>query len=229
MVAPGALVIFTPLIGGVFFGHKAVSGLIAGEIVSGIQLAFSFSNTGGAWDNAKKYIEEGIHASKEMENDDDSDDEVEKKVELDAKSQQDAESNDGKSQLDAVTDEGKSQEDPEKDAVKDTENDAQKDTENDAENDAEKDLEKDLEKEPEMDPERQVFIFRKKDNEGNSTDEHIAAVIGDTIGDPLKDTAGPSLNILIKLSAITSLVFGTVIAKRGGVLLGYNTDATLTA
>lgn len=94
MVAPGALVIFTPLLGGVFFGHKAVSGLIAGQIVSGIQLAFSFSNTGGAWDNAKKYIEEGVHSSKEMENQDDSDDEVEKKGELDA------ETNDSKQQED---------------------------------------------------------------------------------------------------------------------------------
>lgn len=55
-------------------------------------------------------------------------------------------------------------------------------------------------------------MFRKKGPDGKSTDVHTAAVIGDTVGDPLKDTSGPSINILMKLSAITSLVFGTFIA-----------------
>lgn len=59
MIAPGLLVIFSPLIVGFFFGADAVCGLLAGEIVSGVQIAISFSNTGGAWDNAKKFIEAG--------------------------------------------------------------------------------------------------------------------------------------------------------------------------
>lgn len=63
MIAPGILVIFTPLAVGILFSKDALSGLLTGIIVSGIQIAFSFSNTGGAWDNAKKFVEEGINQS----------------------------------------------------------------------------------------------------------------------------------------------------------------------
>jgi H(+)-translocating pyrophosphatase len=63
MIAPGLLVIGAPLLMGVLFGPRGVSGLLAGAIVSGVQMAISFSNTGGAWDNAKKYIEAGVHES----------------------------------------------------------------------------------------------------------------------------------------------------------------------
>lgn len=65
MVLPGMLVILTPFVFGTLFGTKAVSGLLAGEIVSGVQIAISFSNTGGAWDNTKKYIEVGSNYSTE--------------------------------------------------------------------------------------------------------------------------------------------------------------------
>jgi K(+)-stimulated pyrophosphate-energized sodium pump len=68
-------------------------------------------------------------------------------------------------------------------------------------------------REDELEP----FVFMKKRN-GKSTDEHVAAVVGDTVGDPLKDTSGPSINILIKLSAITSLIFGGFIARHGGLI-----------
>merc|ERR1719364_178212 len=57
MIAPGALVILSPLVAGIFFGPAAVEGLLAGAIVSGVQVAISASNTGGAWDNCKKEIE----------------------------------------------------------------------------------------------------------------------------------------------------------------------------
>jgi len=127
MIAPGALVILSPLVCGYIFGYKATSGLLAGSIVSGIQIAFSASNSGGAWDNAKKYVEAG--------------------------------------HLQRYT--------------------------------------------PESD---EIEYVKKGDR------EHAAAVVGDTVGDPLKDTSGPSINILIKLSAITSLVFGSFIAKYGGLL-----------
>jgi inorganic pyrophosphatase len=120
MIAPGVLVIGSPLLIGGLFGPKAVGGLLAGCIVSGVQIAFSFSNTGGAWDNAKKYVEAGEHYTKKM-----------------------------------------------------------------------------------TDPKTGQKILMKK-----KTECHQAAVTGDTVGDPLKDTSGPSINILIKLSAITSLVFG---------------------
>lgn len=59
MVPPGALVMLTPLIVGFFFGPDALAGVLAGALVSGVQMAISSSNTGGAWDNAKKYIEAG--------------------------------------------------------------------------------------------------------------------------------------------------------------------------
>jgi Na+/H+-translocating membrane pyrophosphatase len=61
MIAPGLLVIGSPLLVGYLFGTKAVGGLLAGAIVSGVQIALSFSNTGGAWDNTKKYIEANTH------------------------------------------------------------------------------------------------------------------------------------------------------------------------
>ncbi len=110
MFAPGALVMGTPLVVGCLFGVRTLAGVLAGALVSGVQMAVSMSNTGGAWDNAKKYVEAGAseHA---------------------------------------------------------------------------------------------------RSLGGKGSDCHKAAVIGDTVGDPLKDTSGPSLNILIKLMAVESLVF----------------------
>jgi inorganic pyrophosphatase len=120
MIAPGALVMLTPIIVGFLFGKEALAGLLAGILVSGVQMAISASNTGGAWDNAKKYIEQG-----------------------------------------GLGDPGK----------------------------------------------------------GKGSDEHRAAVIGDTVGDPLKDTSGPSLNILVKLTAIISLVLAPSLPKGDGYLV----------
>ncbi len=57
MVAPGLLVVLTPLIIGFLFGPRAVAGILPGALVSGVQMAISMSNSGGAWDNAKKFIE----------------------------------------------------------------------------------------------------------------------------------------------------------------------------
>ena len=96
MIAPGALVMLTPLIVGFVFGVDALAGLLAGALVSGVQMAISAANTGGAWDNAKKYIESAALG----------------------------------------------------------------------------------------------------DGHKKGSDTHKAAVVGDTVGDPLKDTSGPSLNIV---------------------------------
>jgi H(+)-translocating pyrophosphatase len=126
MIIPGVMVIFTPLVVGGFFGPKAIAGYLAGVIVSGVQMAISSSNSGGAWDNAKKFIEAG--------------------------------------NLQILTTDR-------------------------------------VDKEKHIDSEKRVFKKKSK--------PHKAAVVGDTVGDPLKDTSGPSLNILIKLSAIVSLVFGS--------------------
>lgn len=128
MIAPGALVMFSPIIFGFLFGVNGVVGLLAGSLVSGVQMAISSSNTGGAWDNAKKYVEKGMLA------------------------------------LNASNDPVNSLEYPE--------------------------------------------FVQKKGGEC-----HKAAVIGDTVGDPLKDTSGPALNILMKLMAIISLVFAPFITQ----------------
>ncbi|KAF6984665.1 hypothetical protein CFC21_002633 [Triticum aestivum] len=122
MMPPGALVLLAPLVVGTFFGVHTLAGLLAGALVSGVQVAISASNSGGAWDNAKKYIEAGASEH--------------------AKS---------------------------------------------------------------LGP--------------KGSEAHKAAVIGDTIGDPLKDTSGPSLNILIKLMAVESLVFAPFFAAHGGLII----------
>jgi len=57
MILPGVMTMLTPIITGFLFGPKAVAGLLSGILVSGIQMAISSANSGGAWDNAKKYIE----------------------------------------------------------------------------------------------------------------------------------------------------------------------------
>ncbi|OMJ93715.1 hypothetical protein SteCoe_3281 [Stentor coeruleus] len=120
MILPGCMVIFTPIVAGFLFGSKAVAGLLAGILVSGVQMATSSANSGGAWDNAKKYIE--------------------------------------------------------------------------GEN-----------------------LVKKSDP--TFKEIKAAAVTGDTVGDPMKDTSGPSLNILVKLSAIISLVFGGFFTKYGGIIV----------
>lgn len=116
MIAPGCLVILSPLFLGFVFGPKILAGFLPGAIVSGVQLAISAANTGGAWDNAKKYIESG------------------------------------------------------------------------------------------------ALIDQDGQQVRKGSDIHKAAVVGDTVGDPLKDTSGPALNILIKLMAILSLIFASKFA-----------------
>jgi inorganic pyrophosphatase len=127
MIAPGILVMGTPLITGVLFGCQCLAGVLAGSLVSSVQLAISASNTGGAWDNCKKWIEN------------------------------------------------------------------------------------DSEKPPYNWP------------QGKGSAPHKAAVVGDTVGDPLKDTSGPALNILMKLAAVESLVFAPffLYIKDGKGLVGY--------
>jgi inorganic pyrophosphatase len=149
MVAPGALVLGSPLLAGFLFGPSAVAGLLAGSIVSGVQVAISASNTGGAWDNCKKEIE---------------------KNRQDWRKKQKSEG----INVDKLDD-----------LIKAAEGD-----------DAE------LEKLNKI-KEHTDFLKEKK----------VAAVVGDTVGDPLKDTSGPAINILIKLGAITSLVFGNYIKQ----------------
>jgi K(+)-stimulated pyrophosphate-energized sodium pump len=115
MIIPSLLAILAPIVTGLLLSIAGVIGLLVGGVTTGFSLAVMLNNSGGAWDNAKKYIEKGAHG-------------------------------------------------------------------------------------------------------GKGTDAHKAAVIGDTVGDPFKDTAGPSLNILLKLMTIVSVVFVGLILKYGIVL-----------
>lgn len=115
MLLPGAMAVAAPLVVGVVLGPQSLGGMLAGALVTGVLMAIFMSNSGGAWDNAKKYIEVGHHG-------------------------------------------------------------------------------------------------------GKGSEAHKAAVVGDTVGDPFKDTSGPSINILIKLMTIVSLVFAPLFLSIGGLL-----------
>jgi inorganic pyrophosphatase len=115
MIAPGCLVVLSPILVGIAFGKLCTAGLLAGAMTTGVMMAVSMSNSGGAWDNSKKYIKAGGLGEEHKKN-----------------------------------------------------------------------------------------------------ETHKNSVTGDTVGDPMKDTSGPSLNILMKLCAITSLIFAPVIVKYSG-------------
>ena len=115
MLVPGIMAVASPLATGLILGTGALGGLLAGALVTGVLMAVFMSNSGGAWDNAKKYIEDGHHG-------------------------------------------------------------------------------------------------------GKGSEAHKAAVVGDTVGDPFKDTSGPSINILIKLMTIVSLVFAPLFLSIGSLL-----------
>ena len=160
MVAPGALVLGSPLLAGFLLGTDAVAGLLAGAIVSGVQVAISASNTGGAWDNAKKEVEKQRSTFMREVN--------RLNIDLDA-ARADNEGVDFQN---------------EKAWKQKISDDATRGT---------------------YEPLDWICEFV------NLKERKNAAVVGDTVGDPLKDTSGPAINILIKLSAITSLVFGSYI------------------
>ncbi len=115
MVVPGIMAVVVPVAIGLLLGPEALGGLLAGALVTGVLMAIFMANAGGAWDNAKKYIEDGNHG-------------------------------------------------------------------------------------------------------GKGSEAHHAGVVGDTVGDPFKDTSGPSLNILIKLMTIVSLIFAQLFLNYGGML-----------
>jgi len=170
MIAPGALVIGSPLVAGFVFGPHATAGVLAGNIVSGVQLAFSQSNSGGAWDNAKKEIE--AHKAEFRQKAEDAGVDL-KKMRMEYNKLEafryTGEEDEFGNPIEASVDQGFDREKFEQ-------------------------LEKWMARDTEL------------------RENHVASIVGDTVGDPLKDTSGPAINILVKLSAITSLVFGNYLA-----------------
>ena len=184
MIAPGVLVILTPVLVGTFFGVEAVAGLLTGAIVSSVQLAISMSNTGGAWDNAKKYTEKGELNGWFAFRDGSPIDQAA----FDAA----AEANHGNGSMTQKSKYGSVEKEvPVKEWLADIEK---------------------------KDPARYAKILagdepvvtvdgRKCVYAGKKSVPHAEVVVGDTVGDPLKDTSGPALNIVMKLMAIISVVF----------------------
>jgi len=171
MVAPGVLVIGSPLCAGFIFGPNATAGVLAGAIVSGVQVAISQSNSGGAWDNAKKEVEKNRSIFRAKA--------VKAGVDLEEKKRRYAilaahQFKGGKNEFGL-----------------------------EIENDEDANWNK---------QEFTTLLEEWMTEELDLREQHIAAVVGDTVGDPLKDTSGPAINILVKLSAITSLVFGNYLA-----------------
>jgi len=156
MILPGLMVILSPIFTGIFFGVEGVCGLLVGGLTSGVQLAISQSNAGGAWDNAKKYVERG-------------------EVLLTS----------GFAMKPVLDENGENMKDENGNIL------------------MEERLLENVESTGEKCPKEGKPLYRH----GKGSEVHKGAVVGDTVGDPLKDTSGPALNILMKLMAIISLVF----------------------
>jgi H+-translocating diphosphatase len=190
MVAPGVLVIATPIVVGFLFGVQSVAGLLTGAIVSSVQLAISMSNTGGAWDNAKKYCEKGELNGWFRFNDGtkDTGDFAEKAAKSSGNKclTQYGATKEGTPIGDYLS--ALSRTNPDQYA---------------------KIMRGD---EPVVAQDGRKCVFA-----GKRSAAHAAAVVGDTVGDPLKDTSGPALNIVMKLMAIISVVFAdSFMAVNGG-------------
>lgn len=175
MFLPGGIIIFSPILFGVLFSPKCIAGYLLGLIISGIQLAISASNSGGAWDNCKKLIKtKGMLMShKEIL--------LMERKEINTKTGETSDAD--KERLNRIEEKLKRFEVyPEENITKIISNGDSEYINNPS-----------------------IRKLRK------STEK--ASIIGDTVGDPMKDTSGPSLNILIKLSSIISVVFGTLFVK----------------
>ncbi len=180
MIVPSLLALIVPVAVGLILGVSGVMGLLVGGLWTGFVLAVMLANAGGAWDNAKKFIEKGalkekLFAPKAM---------VEK-----ASKAKDAKIEDG---VLAIIDKGQ-----DGDVLENAVDTVPPGQESGF---------------------KEVTVYRAKRSKN-----HKAAVVGDTVGDPFKDTSGPSLNILIKLMSMVSVVFAGLTVKFGpaiGELLG---------
>ena len=185
MFLPGLIVIILPILTGILFGPKAVAGILIGIIISGIQIAISSANSGGAWDNAKKYIKSKFQNLKI----------IDIGLPVTGKEKYEIERKDLIIKLKVL----EANKDLNKDEIEQTKLSIVL-----ASNQIKR-----LENDPSNEENRIIYHIKDKRIESYRHAEE-ASIIGDTVGDPLKDTSGPSLNILIKLTSVISVVFGTL-------------------
>ncbi|MGE3853496.1 MAG: sodium-translocating pyrophosphatase [Planctomycetota bacterium] len=197
MVLPSVMAVVAPVLVGMIFGVAGVVGLLAGALSTGFVLAVMMANAGGSWDNAKKYIEQrGKLTMAELWSDKDAD---VAKVKV------------AEEKLGITTDEARLR-------VRFSRGNPARKLENgltvaELWADPAK-LREALQAQPELWDTRPWMIV-----DGKGSAAHAAGVVGDTVGDPFKDTSGPSLNILIKLMAMVSVVFAGLTAAYGSQFL----------
>ncbi|MBK9975127.1 MAG: sodium-translocating pyrophosphatase [Planctomycetes bacterium] len=234
MIVPSILAVAGPIVTGVLFGAGAVFGLLAGGLASGFAMAVMMANAGGAWDNAKKWIEKGGLAEAYIAEGKYNPDIEDKALEAVGKTQggpDDGKKKKGKGKSNKtkrVASESGAEPAASESASDSTEEDSDDEAEQQAPatpvaaetKPAEPVAAAAVAATPAAEP-AHTPAKRKYKKYMKGSPEHKAAVTGDTVGDPFKDTSGPSMNILVKLMsmvAVATVALTMIVNKGQGIL-----------